>query len=153
MPICNMKYYLSFLFVALLFSCNTKRQNADDPLVYAEANDPELEQAKNDALAKLDYFINSFNAHPNDSTRFYSVKADFVEDETHEHMWIELSYIEGDQFKGVLGNDPENLTHLQMGDTITISRKDIEDWIITDDNSEDFEGGFSIKVFQKRGEF
>lgn len=148
------KLYLFLLSLTIFLSCTTRNKNPDDPTVEAEANDPELEQAKKDAHGKLDYFINAFLSDSSaNTTHAYSIKADFIENDQHEHMWIELTKIEGDKFKGVLGNEPEVITQFKIGDSINISKEQIEDWIIFDNGTEEFEGGYSVKVFQKRGEY
>lgn len=82
---------LYFLFaVCLLVSCGHQPINPADPVVFAKAEDPELEKAKKEAVSKLDYFIESFRAHERDTTYHYSLKADFIE--KGEHYTIDFSY-------------------------------------------------------------
>jgi uncharacterized protein YegJ (DUF2314 family) len=139
-----------FLIFFALMSCGGQPTKTNDPVVYAESNDPELEQAKKDALNNLDYFIKSFNEHSNDTIFQYSIKADFIDYGQHEHMWVSLNKIDKEQFKGYLGNDPQIVKNIKYGDLITITKSQIEDWIIFDSKTNNMEGGYSVKVLQKR---
>ncbi len=143
----------TFLLILLSFflSCKEKTEKTEktvDPVVYAESNDRELEDAKNQALSRLDYFINSFKKKNNDSTYIFSIKIDFIENDQHEHMWITIDRIENNKFFGVLDNDPETIKNYKLGDRITVKKEQIEDWAIMTNN--EMEGGYSVKVLQKR---
>lgn len=140
---------LGFIAVlTTLMSCGGQSAKTD-PVVYAESDDPELLQARQDALDNLDYFIGSFNEHSHDTTFQYSLKADFIDNGQHEHMWISLMKIDNEQFTGYLGNNPQIVKNVKYGDMITIARSQIEDWIIVDTKSNNMEGGYSVKVLQK----
>lgn len=143
---------ISFLLIVLciLISCNGQSVKSNDPVVFAQAQDPELEKAKQDALLKLDYFIKSFNTHINDTTYQYSLKVDFIDNGEHEHMWISLNRIENGQFIGFLGNEPQIVKNIKYGDWVKITKDQIEDWIIVDIKTDSMEGGYSVKVLQKR---
>ena len=141
-----------FLLIAtcILISCSGQNTKSSDPVVYANAKDPELEKAKQDALSKLDYFINSFNVHSKDTTYQYSLKIDFIDNGEHEHMWISLNKIMNGQFQGLLGNDPQIIKNIKFGDIVKVTKDQIEDWIIMDTKTNTWEGGYSVKVLQKR---
>lgn len=140
-----------YLFIVfLLISCGRPSSKSNDPVFYAEADDPELLQARDEALKSLDYFISSFSEHCSDSILNYCVKADFVDNGQHEHMWIDLEKIENDQFIGYLDNEPQMVKHVNYGDSISINKGQIEDWLIVDSRTNQYEGGFSAKVFQNR---
>jgi uncharacterized protein YegJ (DUF2314 family) len=133
-----------------LISCSGQNAKSSDPVVYANAIDPELEKAKQDALSKLDYFIDSFNIHSNDTTFQYSLKVDFVDNGEHEHMWISLNKIVNGQFQGLLGNEPQIVKNIKFGDLVSVTKDQIEDWIIMDVKKDNWEGGYSVKVLLKR---
>ena len=141
-----------FLLIAtcILISCSGKSIKTNDPVIYAQAEDPELEKAKLDALANFEYFIKSFSTHSNDTAYQYSLKVDFIENEVHEHMWVSLNNIENGQFNGLLGNEPQILKTLKLGDPVRITKNQIEDWIIFQAGSTNWEGGYSVKVLQNR---
>ena len=143
---------IAFLLItsAIIISCNRKTSKTDDPTVTAPANDPELEMAKNKAQSNLAVFVNSFQEHSNDTVYEYAIKADFTQNGEHEHMWISVSKINNDQFIGTLGNDPQFITNMKFGDPITLTKKQIEDWMIMNNNTNEMEGGYSVKVLQSR---
>jgi len=145
-----MRYTSLFIALLLMVSCGRHSSKSNDPIVYAQADDPELEQARNEATNSLDYFIKSFSDHKSDSIFSYSLKADFVDNGQHEFMWIDLEKIENEQFIGYLGNEPQIIKNVKYGEMITIDKSQIEDWIIVDSRTNTWEGGFSVKVFLKR---
>jgi uncharacterized protein YegJ (DUF2314 family) len=144
------KTTLLLITTCFLISCSGQSTKSKDPIVYAQAKDPELEQAKRDAISTLDYFIKSFNSLSSDTTHHFSLKADFIDNGEHEHMWISLNRIENENFQGKLGNDPQIIKNIKYGDLVKITRDQIEDWIILDTKTNKWEGGFSAKVLQKR---
>lgn len=133
-----------------LAKCKGQSTNTNDSVVFREANDPELDKAKHEALSNLEYFLNSFNQHSNDGQFEYSLKADFIENGKHEHMWIDLTKYSEGKFFGTLANDPQILKRIKYRDPVEINRDQIEDWLIYDVSTENYEGGFSIKVMQNR---
>jgi uncharacterized protein YegJ (DUF2314 family) len=145
-----MRYTYLFIAFLLIVSCGRPSSKSSDPVVYAEADDPELLQARNEAIKNLDYFVGSFSEHHNDTIFKFSVKADFVDNGQHEHMWIDLQKIENDQFIGYLGNEPQIVKNVKYRDSVSINKSQIEDWLIVDSRTNQYEGGFSAKVFLKR---
>jgi uncharacterized protein YegJ (DUF2314 family) len=138
------------LFATITLACNGQTNQTNDPIVFREAADPELEAAKQEALSRLEYFITSFHQHPEDSTLQFSLKTDFEENGEHEHMWIGVTQINNGKFVGVLRNDPQLIQSFQYGDTVEITKEQIEDWIIYHTDTDSLEGGFSIKILQSR---
>ena len=65
-------------------------------------------------------------------------------------MWIDLQKIENDQFIGYLGNEPQIVKNIKYRDPVSISKSQIEDWLIVDSRTNQYEGGFSAKVFLQR---
>jgi uncharacterized protein YegJ (DUF2314 family) len=149
MPII-IRYTYLFIGFLLLVSCGRSSSKGCDPVVYAEPDDPELLHARNEAIKSLDYFISSFSEHHNDTNLNFSIKADFLDNGQHEHMWIDLQKIENDQFIGYLGNEPQIVKNIKYRDPVSISKSQIEDWLIVDSRTNQYEGGFSAKVFLQR---
>jgi len=138
------------IVACILISCNGQSTKLKNSVVYAESNDPELEKAKQDALLNLDNFIESYNAHSNDLVYEYYLKIDFIDNEEHEHMWVLVNKIENEQFEGVLSNEPQIIKNIKFGDLVKIKRDQIEDWIIMNTETDEMEGGYSVKVLQNR---
>ncbi|MCY9738149.1 DUF2314 domain-containing protein [Paenibacillus alvei] len=54
------------------------------------------------------------------------VKLGFEEDGKHtERMWVLLTRIDGDDFEGILDNDPFNLETIKCGDLVKFNSKHI----------------------------
>ena len=134
----------------VLISCSGQTTKTNDPIVYAKSEDSELEKAKQDAIFNLDYFIKSFQSKSNDTIIQYSVKMDFTDSGEHEHMWILVNKFENGEFNGYLGNEPEIVKNVKIGQQIKIDKNLIEDWLIMDTRTGKWEGGYSIKVLMNR---
>lgn len=141
-------HFASLISIVVLLSCGRSSKNTNDPISFAPTNDPELAKATEEALSKLDYFVESFQKHKRDTTYQYSLKSDFVENGEHEHMWISVTAIDSGQFLGTLANEPGIVKNIQYGDFVKLSKNQIEDWVIM--NGDNMEGGYSVAVFQKR---
>jgi len=134
----------------VLISCSGQTTKTNDPIVYAKSEDPELEKAKQDAIFNLDYFIKSFQSKSTDTIIQYSIKMDFTDNGEHEHMWILVNNFENGKFNGYLGNEPEIVKNVKIGQQIIIDKNLIEDWLIMDTRTGKWEGGYSIKVLMNR---
>ena len=63
-----------------------------------------------------------------------------------EHMWINNIYFDGEIITGELVNDPNELTNVKKGDTITRKINEIGDWMISIQGKT--YGGFTIQVMR-----
>lgn len=115
---------------------------------YAAAEDPEILQAQKEAQSKINKFEKAFKSKS--SQHSFMIKADFVENGQHEHMWLTLKKIKGNNFYGVLDNEPRFIKKIKIGDQVTVKKNKIEDWMILDNQSGDWQGGFTVKVLLKR---
>ncbi len=63
------------------------------------------------------------------------VKVAFSQEDPHsgnptvEHMWINEIDFDGDNVKGYLINEPNDLTNIQVGDYVEVSLNEISDWL------------------------
>jgi uncharacterized protein YegJ (DUF2314 family) len=144
------KSFLLLIIACILVACGGQSKRTKDPVIMANAKDSELEQAKREALSTLNYFIKTYNSQSADTNFDFSIKADFVDNGVHEHMWISLNKIENEMFQGILGNEPQTINNIKYGDLTTIYRDQIEDWMIFNNKTKNFEGGYSTKVLLKR---
>ncbi len=46
-----------------------------------------------------------------------------------EHMWINEIDFDGDHIRGVLINQPNDITHIQVGDPVEVPLEEISDWL------------------------
>jgi len=109
--------------------------------------DSEAAVAKAKSLATLDHFINLLqNAQPGDRA---AIEAAFKspDDET-EYLWVSsLTYNDG-SFHGVVEVDPEMIPSVKMGDSVTVKRTDLDDWLF--EHNGKYEGGYFSDLMSKR---
>lgn len=63
-----------------------------------------------------------------------------------EHMWINDIVFDGEMIKGILINDPNELTNIENGAEVTIPLNQISDWLLSD-GSKTY-GGFTIQAMR-----
>lgn len=110
-----------------------------DHTVRKPANDPALEDARKKALSRWSEFTDAFDRRDGDN---FSVKFPFAQADKIEHMWIEVSSIEGDVVRGTLGNQPAVVTNIAEGQDVERRCEELEDWLYMRDGS--IVGGFSL---------
>jgi len=112
-----------------------------------DVSDPlnELREAKNKAQDEIGYFIEHLKRFSSDEAWEFSVKSDFTQEGKHEHMWVNVESYENGLFKGKLGNDPNTIKGLKLGDSISVKKEDVEDWLFFDPVQKVSVGGYSIK--------
>lgn len=151
------KIYFIFLSLVVLSGCDLVREKSPDEVgVLSDTEGNVTSLAKNDirflaakkiAQREMDYFISALNNY-NDSLLYY-VKSDFIDSDIHEHMWIDvMEYREG-IFYGYLANYPADIKNYQFGDYVNATKDDIEDWMIWDQQTNEYRGYFSREVLEQ----
>jgi uncharacterized protein YegJ (DUF2314 family) len=98
------------------------------------------------ARSTLDRFIADLQS-PKPGQEYFSVKAKLPTSAgSFEHIWVEGLTYEGGIFRGKLANDPVDLPGLKLGDSVSVKRADVSDWMI--DGREGMEGGFTVEVLR-----
>ena len=122
-------------------------------IITTPSNDPEMLAAEHRAQEKLGVFI-VFLRVPPPPMIYFSVKVRFEYDGGGEHMWLEnLNFDLGaEEFTGTLGNQPEYVKNLKRGDTVTVHRSKVTDWMIVERSQDGYRllGGYSIRVLRSR---
>ena len=104
-------------------------------------NEQALAEAKRTAQARWPEFASAFVAGEGDA---FSVKVPITVEAVTEHIWVDVSAIDGETLRGELGNEPMTLAGLRLGSAVTVARADVEDWVIQRGNG--YEGGFSVSA-------
>lgn len=65
---------------------------------------------------------------------------------SYEHLWMNQIQFDGEQISGVLLNQPEDISELHAGDSVTVSLTDISDWMYAIQGK--VYGGYSIQVMR-----
>jgi uncharacterized protein YegJ (DUF2314 family) len=145
-------YLISILF--LVTSCTIITEKNVNETGILEDTHPDVKQlskgdirflkAKETAQENINYFIDALSQY-NDSLT-YSLKTDFVDNLIHEHMWVEISYYKNGLFFGFVANDPEDVKNYKYGDWVNISKTEVEDWMIWNQETNEYQGYFSEEV-------
>lgn len=110
-----------------------------DQPVRKRANDPSLGDARRKALSRWSEFADAFDRRDGEN---FSVKFPFVQADRIEHMWVEVSSIEGEIVRGTLGNQPTVITNFVEGQDVERRSDELEDWLYMHNGS--IVGGFSL---------
>lgn len=130
----------------LAAGCGSSRPD-NPPIVSVDENDAAMNGAIQRARQEVGTFIQALqNPRPNQST--FAVKKEFTEGDTSEHMWIVSPTYDGSAFRGRLDNEPGELKNVKLGDAVTISPKEISDWMYVEDDK--LVGGYTIRVLRDR---
>ena len=112
-----------------------------------EAQDREMNAAMAEARRTLDEFERRL-ANPTPTQSMAIIKGRFTEGDLVEHMWLGQIQVTPEGYRGVLGNDPYELTTVKAGETLSLARSDISDWIVVDDGK--LVGGYTMRVLRSR---
>ena len=115
-------------------------------LVTVEEDDPDVEKAILTARKTVDDFIKRFE-HPQSGDENFSVKKEFKDNGQSEHIWItEISYKNG-VFSGQVGNEPQLVSNVRFGETVSVHRKEISDWMWLTNGK--MHGGYTVRALLK----
>lgn len=113
--------------LALAFAGCGKDRPADK-VAYVADDDPGMNAAMGTARANVNTFVAALQA-PRPGQSAFSVKAAFADGGVTEHMWLMPVTYDGTNFQGVVNNEPEQITSVKMGATVTVGPDKISDWM------------------------
>ncbi|WP_339841145.1 DUF2314 domain-containing protein [uncultured Maribacter sp.] len=148
-----MKTTFTYITIVLLLfsSCKENRpskvERDGEPNVYNIEND----NAKiNDAIEKAKNSIQEFTIalkSDNPDLDFFAIKQKFItRDGGGEHIWVQDIQLVDSEFIGTIGNEPVYTNAIQLGDTITVDRANISDWMYYEKDK--IVGGYTIRVLR-----
>ncbi|HMQ10343.1 MAG TPA: ankyrin repeat domain-containing protein [Oligoflexia bacterium] len=116
-------------------------QDDDQFVSYRQEDDALMAKTVEQAQANIDELKKLFINHKQDT----SIKFKFLTNENViEHIWANVTKIEGDQFYGTIVTPPVNHKG-RLEKKQVIAQKDIEDWVVEVDEKT-VRGGYSIQV-------
>src|SRR5664279_2990567 len=99
--------------------CQSISEKAEKDLtVNMRREEPAMRQAIEKARATLDQFLMK-EKKPAPGTDAYAVKVGIPQGKDTEYFWINDFTSSGDQFVGVINNDPEIVTSVKLGQRYT----------------------------------
>ena len=100
--------------------------------------------------AKITLGIFDKALEPNDtSLSDFAVKKKYpTADDGGEHMWVAVIKTVDGNYKGIVNNDAEKTTEVAYGDTVTVRKKEITDWMYLDHNV--LRGGYTIRAIRNK---
>lgn len=131
------------------------KSSNENPIFYIEENDS-MEAAYKMAQDTFKYFWRELSWEYRriiPGLNFAMVKIPFSQELENgeiitEHMWINNIDFDGKTIRGVLVNDPHELTNIKNGDEVTKNLEEISDWLFSLDNKT--YGGFTIHLIRSQ---
>ena len=146
----KLKFFaLTFLTFALTCCAQTntdKTVREGEPDVY---NVDDTDAAMNDAIKKANKTLEHFEkaiASKKPEYEYFSIKQRFETANGGEHIWIQDIQFKNGNYMGIVGNEPVSTSEVQLGQTITIDRSKISDWLYFDNGI--VQGAYTIKVLR-----
>ncbi|MGJ5819444.1 DUF2314 domain-containing protein [Paludibaculum fermentans] len=115
------------------------------PVIPMQSDDPRLLAAEAEARSRFHEFESAFNSNSNGGSHF-SVKTMITRGDNSEHIWVDVTRIEGETLLGLLGNEPVDLGDLKLGSEVSLDRSQVEDWAIM--RGGELIGAFTLTALQ-----
>lgn len=138
------------------FFSNLFGKKKSGPVVaFAPSDHPEMMDAYEEARKTFKYFWRELSWEYRRTVPvhgFSCVKLAFKQDKggetVVEYMWIGQIVFNGDKVKGILVNEPGELTNVELGDVFEVNIDEICDWMFSI-NGKTY-GGFSVQVIRSK---
>jgi uncharacterized protein YegJ (DUF2314 family) len=147
-----MRQILFFVFAATLSLTSCGQQNVTErqgePDIYnTDGDDKEMNEAIKKSRATFKDFAEAFD-NKKRTQSYFSVKLAFPTEYGAEHIWLSQITKTDGRFYGQIDNLPEDVTSVELGQTIEIDPAKISDWFYVDNGN--LVGGFTLRVIRDR---
>jgi uncharacterized protein YegJ (DUF2314 family) len=152
------RLFAGFLIVLVLASCNNNTGDKDAMTVVERPGEPEIyelgdnDKRMNAAIDSAVQTIHLFKAallSKADSLEAFSLKVKYsMPDGYDEHIWVSDIRLEDSVFTGYIGNTPNVITEVKLGDFVRIRPERISDWMYLASNK--LRGGFTIRAIRDK---
>src|SRR3954447_18574672 len=122
----NSQLGMALGLVLLTGGCGMSGQDAN--VVIVPESDARMNAAMEEARSTVGAFIDAFRNPPPEESGF-AVKVPMQDGSGTEHVWVKSVSYDGEQFQGVLDNQPARVTVVKLGDRVTAGPKGISDWM------------------------
>lgn len=117
--------------------------SGENPLMNVAPDNDAMNAAIARARAEVGRFVARL-ARPEAGDANFAIKAPLRSGEGSEHVWINEVRVEGDDFVGLIANDPQHVPDVKLGDPWRVARGDITDWAF--DAGERMHGHYTLRV-------
>ena len=138
-----MRLTIIAVLAALAVAGCKKKAPIEDKVVYVDGDDAAMNEAIAQARAHVDVFARELAGSSDD--RLFAVKKAFSDSGGTEHMWLSDVKAVATGFEGRLENVPEKVTGVKKGERHTVTREELSDWLITDEQGRMW-GGYTLRL-------
>jgi uncharacterized protein YegJ (DUF2314 family) len=140
----------------LSVSCTKGEQNqsaraskeADRPGMFdVSSRDEDMDKAIMTARSTVGEFLAALKS-PKAGQSNFSVKKEYRDGKTVEHIWLTGISFDGKLLHGVIDNAPVDVTNVKAGDKAAMALNEISDWMYTENGK--LKGGYTIRVYYNR---
>ena len=137
----NFKRTLIILFILLCSACSS-----DDHTISVAADDPEMLAAMAKGHETLPNFFEIYE-NPKNGESDFSLKMKISDGDLVEYFWMINLKREGGKLYGEIGNDPDIVANVKIGEKMEILDDQVVDWLYI--RNEKIVGNFTIKPLLK----
>lgn len=139
----------------LLMACNNNDsgmkviQREKEPDIYeVKEEDKVMNNAIATARQTLHLFKDALNSGA-DSLQSFSLKVRYdAPDGYGEHIWLNEVSLKDGVYTGIVNNEPNVITQVKFGDTVTVNPDDISDWMYLANNK--LRGGYTLRAIMEK---
>ena len=144
--------FVLILTIALVPGCEKKstsppRTSGGLPVVDVQEDDADMTAAIEKARNTVDKFVTAME-NPTPQQDGFSIKLLVEEGPKGEPMWLSPVRLEGDEFVGVLNNEPLELKNVKIGDELRVPKSEISDWMYLDGGK--MAGAYTLRVLMEK---
>jgi uncharacterized protein YegJ (DUF2314 family) len=136
--------YLSILALVFFIGSTGCEKPKPETLVESGYDEKEMDAAIERARSEVDSFVTELS---NPTGTDHSVKAPIEDAGETEHFWLIDVTFQNGEFKGTIGNDPGIVSNVTYGQSWTIKKADISDWMFMRDGK--MHGNYTMRPLLK----
>lgn len=154
----RIRLLICFFSFIVLAACNNNNSDKDAMTVVERPGEPEIyelgsdDKIMNDAIDSAIQTLHLFKAALQsgaDSLEAFCLKVKYsMPDDYNEHIWVSDIRLEDSVYTGYIGNTPNVITEVKLGDFVRIRPERISDWMYLANNK--LRGGFTIKAIRNK---
>jgi uncharacterized protein YegJ (DUF2314 family) len=113
------------------------------PIVRVQEEDPQMKAAIEQARSSIGQFCTAL-ASPQPGQTAFAIKVPISDGTYVEHMWLTSVADLGKSVRGKIGNEPDRVTGVRLGEVREFAKDQISDWMYIDDGH--LVGGYTLRA-------